>query len=146
MKHATRLLLLGLALMGAQPTRAQDTGFKVVVSAAMPGTSIKRSVLADVYLRKVTRWGDGSAISPVDQSTASPVRVAFSNQILGKPVDAIQIYWMRQMSAPGASRPPAVKNSDADVLAFVEGKPGAIGYVSEGATLPPAVKQLQVIE
>lgn len=147
MKHGTRLLL-GLALLGAlpAPARAQDVGFKVVVPAAMAGDAIKRSILADVYLRKVLRWGDGSVISPVDQSTASPVRVAFSKQVLGKPVDAMQIYWLRQMSAPGASKPPSVKNSDAEVLAFVEGKPGAVGYVSAGATLPAGVKELQVIE
>jgi len=139
-------LLLGLTLLAAEPVCAQDAPFKVVVPAAMSGTTIKRSLLADVFYKKITRWGDGTAISPVDQSAASPVRVSFSKQVLGKPVAGVQIYWMRQMSAPGGSSPPSVKSSDEEVIAFVESKPGAIGYVSGVAPLPAAVKELGVTE
>jgi hypothetical protein len=42
--------------------------------------------------------------------------------------------------------PPPVKSSDAEVLAFVAGMPGAIGYVSVGATIPPNVKVLAVTD
>ena len=139
-------LLIALGLVTAPTLRAQETLFKVVVPAAMPGATIKRAMLADVFFKKITRWGDGTAISPVDQSAASAVRISFSKQVLGKPVAGVQIYWMRQMSAPGGSSPPSVKSSDDDVIAFVEAKPGAIGYVSEAAPLPPAVKELRVTE
>ena len=140
-------LLVALALSSSGTLHAQETPFKVVVPAAMPGTAIKRSVLADVFFKKITRWGDGTAINPVDQSAASAVRISFSKQVLGKPVAGVRIYWMRQMSAPGGSSPPSVKSSDDDVIAFVETKPArAIGYVSEAAPLPPAVKELRVTE
>ena len=139
-------LLIALALASAGTLRAQETPFKVVVPAAMPGATIKRTLLADIFLKKIARWGDGTAISPVDQSAASPVRISFSKQVLGKPVAGVQIYWMKQMSAPGGSAPPSVKASDDDVIAFVEAKPGAIGYVSEAAPLPADVKELRVTE
>lgn len=139
-------LLFAFALAFAGTLGAQETPFKVVVREATPGSAIKRSLVADIFLKKVTRWGDGSPITPVDQSATSPVRVSFSQQVLGKPVAGMQLYWMRQMSAPRGGAPPPVKTSDAEVLAFVEGKPGAIGYVSEAATLPESLKALRLTE
>jgi ABC-type phosphate transport system substrate-binding protein len=136
----------GLALLLAGTLAAEEAPFKVVVQAALPGASIKRSLLADIFLKKSTRWGDGSLISPVDQSTASPVRIEFSQRVLGKPVAGVQIFWMRQMSSPGGATPPPVKASDAEVIAFVESKPGAIGYVSEPAILPTTLKELELTE
>lgn len=145
MRTATGLLI-AFALSTAGMLRAEEMPFKVVVPAAMAGNAIKRSMVADIFLKKVTRWGDGSAISPVDQSTTSPVRISFSQQVLGKPVAGVQIHWMRQMSSPGGSSPPPVKTSDDDVIAFVGAKPGAIGYVSEAATLPESVKTIRLTE
>lgn len=139
-------LLTAVVLSIAGTLAAQEAPFKVVVQEATPGSTIKRSALADIFLKKTMRWGDGTLISPVDQSTASPVRVSFSQQVLGKPVAGVQIYWMRQMSAPGGSAPPPVKTSDDEVIAFVQGKPGAIGYVSGSATLPATLKELKLAE
>jgi len=43
-------------------------------------------------------------------------------------------------------RPPAVKGSDAEVVAFVAKTEGAVGYVSKAAALPPEVKAVAVID
>jgi ABC-type phosphate transport system substrate-binding protein len=43
-------------------------------------------------------------------------------------------------------RPPAVKGSDAEVVAFVLKTEGAVGYVSKAAALPPGVKAIAIIE
>lgn len=145
MRTGTRLLT-ALALLAAGTLRAEETPFKVVVPAALPGSAIKRSIVADIFFKRVTRWGDGSVISPVDQSVASPVRISFSKQVLGKPVAGVQIYWVRQMSSPGGHLPPPVKTSDEDVIAFVGAKPGSIGYVSETATVPANLKVLELTE
>jgi len=145
MRPALRLLT-ALALASAPMLGAQEVPFKIVVQESLPGTSMKRSMAADIYLKKITRWGDGVAINPVDQSTASAVRISFSQRVLGKPVAGVQIYWMRQMSSPGGATPPPVKASDAEVIAFVESKRGAIGYVSEAAALPETLKVLELTE
>jgi ABC-type phosphate transport system substrate-binding protein len=142
--HAGLFAVLALSLPAA--VDAQEAAFKVVVQESLPGASIKRSMVADIFLKKTTRWGDGYPISPVDQSTAAPVRIAFSQQVVGKPVAGVQIYWMRQMSSPGGATPPPVKPSDAEVIAFVESRKGAIGYVSEAAPLPPTLKALELTE
>jgi hypothetical protein len=41
-------------------------------------------------------------------------------------------------------RPPIVKETDADVVAFVASNSGSIAYVSEDAVLPANVKVLKI--
>ena len=64
--------------------------------------------------------GGGATAVPVDQSGTSPVRNAFSQAVLGMPVATAVQYWQKQMFAANPLRPPAVKGSDAEVIAFVE--------------------------
>jgi ABC-type phosphate transport system substrate-binding protein len=117
--------------------------FKVIVNAGVAGSKVPRQLLNDIFLRKAVRWGDGKQIAPVDQSTTSPVRASFSDQVLGQTVLAVQAYWQRQISA-GRSRPPAVKGSDREVIRFVAENAGAIGYVAADAELPPAVRVIEI--
>lgn len=135
---------LGLLLV-ASGVSAQEPAFRVIVNTAHPATTIRRAQLVDVFLKKVNRWGDGSVIQPVDLSTKSPVRVAFSKDGLGQSVDAVVNYWQRQILS-GRERPPIVKSSDDEVVAYVGSTPGGIGYVSSGATLTDKVKAIKVTE
>ena len=82
----------------------------------------------------------------MDQSGTSAVRRAFSDAVLGMPVAAAVQYWQKQMFAGNPVRPPAVKGSDAEVIAFVEKTEGAVGYVSKAAALPAGVKAIAVID
>jgi ABC-type phosphate transport system substrate-binding protein len=119
----------------------------VVVNASVPGTSVRRADLAAVFMKKAVRWGDGSPASPVDQSGTSPVRRAFSESVLQMPVTAVLQYWQRQLLSPASgARLPTVKGSDAEVLVYVGKTKGAVGYVSAGATLPPDVKAVSIID
>jgi hypothetical protein len=62
------------------------------------------------------------------------------------PVEAAVQYWQKQMFAANPLRPPAVKGSDAEVIAFVAKTEGAVGYVSKAAALPPEVKAVALID
>jgi ABC-type phosphate transport system substrate-binding protein len=132
-------------LLLARGLWAQEPAFKVVVNAVHPATTIRRAQLVDVFLKKVNRWGDGTAIQPVDLSTKSPVRASFSKDGLGQSVDAVVNYWQRQILA-GRDRPPIVKSSDEEVIAFVGSIPGGVGYVSAAATLSDKVKAIKITE
>jgi ABC-type phosphate transport system substrate-binding protein len=136
------LLALWSAAASAQPG-FQGTGYKVIVNTAQTATAIEKSVLADIFMGKTTRWRDGSRITPIDHSSQSPLRVAFTKEVLGETMAAAMAYWVRQMST-GAARPPAVKDKDEEVIAMVASSPGAIAYVAETATLPATVKVLKV--
>jgi ABC-type phosphate transport system substrate-binding protein len=110
--------------------------FKIVVSAKNPPASIKRQDLARIFLKKTTRWPDGQPLVVVDQSSRTPVRTAFTRDVLKteglSQMSAVESYW-QQLLFSGRGTPPAIKVSDAEVLAFVSATPGAIGYVSGGA-------------
>jgi len=118
---------------------------KVIVNPSVTGEKISRGQLAAVFLRETTRWGNGLPIQAVDQSTQSPARAAFSNDMLARPVAAVQIHWVRQLSN-GGGKPPVVKESDAEVLEYVRATAGAIGYLSEDYPTDAGVKVVPVTQ
>lgn len=119
------------AAASAVPAFAQD--FKVIVNSANSTSDLPAAVAAKIFLKETTKFPNGSAAVPVDQGKSSPVRAAFSKSVIGRPVSAVESYWQQQIFS-GKEVPPAAKSSDDDVVAFVKGNPGAIGYVSAGAS------------
>lgn len=136
---ATVLLLVTGSVLAAQ----EAPGYKVIVNAANPETSIRRSDLSDIFLKKATRWPHGEPAAPVDQSTTSAARVAFSKDVHRQGVDTLVQYWQQQIFS-GRDTPPRVKLTDAEVMTFVQSSAGAVGYVSDGAALIDGVKVLSV--
>jgi ABC-type phosphate transport system substrate-binding protein len=142
MMRSVFFTVLSLALAGGVPASANEPSapFKVIVNSRVPGRVIPRDVLAQLYLGSVGRWGNARLIAPVDLSSTSAVRAAFSVQVLGMPVEAVKLHWLRRLSA--GQRPPLSKPSDEDVIAFVAAEPGGIGYVSHPTPLPATVREL----
>ena len=145
MKPCRLAVALALALAASLPTAAQERGYTLIVNAANPAKELKRDQLATLFLDRTARWGHGPAAEPVDQSLASGVRDAFSRDALGKPPQAVQSYWQKRILTEHQA-PPPVKGSDAEVIAHVEKAKGGIGYVSEGAVLPPTVKAIKLAD
>jgi ABC-type phosphate transport system substrate-binding protein len=137
--------VLGVFVLGACAggVAAQSAEVKLIVNAANPGGAITRKDVADIFMKRATRWSFGAPAEPVDQSLASPVRAAFCRQVLNEVLPAIQKYWQQQISS-GRSTPPPVKAGDEEVIAFVSVAPGAVGYVSASTALPDTVKVLRV--
>lgn len=134
-------LLLVALLQGPAPADG-PASFQVICHPSVPGTKVSRQVLSDVFLKRTGRWGDGTPIALVERSVTSPLRADFSRRILNLSVAEVQIYWSKAMR--DGVRPPTAKGSDEEVIAFVAGKPGAIGYVAAGIALPADVKVLEV--
>ena len=141
-------LWAGALWLAAGPSAAAAEPFVVVANPSVQGTSVHRADLAAVFLKKATRWGDGSAATPIDQSGTSPVRQAFSGAVLQMPVTAVVQYWQRQIlsATMSPSAIPVVKSSDKEVLAAVAKTRGAVAYVSAGLELPPGVKAIAVTD
>jgi ABC-type phosphate transport system substrate-binding protein len=142
-----RLAALATAIViGSAAVSPAADEFVVIVHPSVAGANVRRGDLASVFLKKATRWGDRSLAVPVDQSGTSPVRKAFSEAVLGmSPTAAVQ-YWQKQMLSSSPLRPPTVKSSDAEVIAFVGRTEGAVGYVSRETALPPEVKAVALID
>ncbi len=133
-------------LLAASSLAPGADNFVVIVNPSVAGAQMHRSDLAAVFLRTATKWGGGRPAVPVDQSGTSAVRKAFSDSVLGMPVATALQYWQKQMFQANPRHPPAVKGSDAEVIAFVAATEGAVGYVSKAAALPPEVRVVAVID
>ena len=129
-----------LMLVAAKPASAQ---YVVIVNASSSVTEISKSDLSKVFQKKSRELPDGTSAAPVDLDAASSVRSAFSDAVHGRGVSAIEAYWQQQIFA-GKDVPPESKSSDAEVMAFVGGNAGGIGYVSANATLGAGVKAITV--
>lgn len=124
-------LLFAAALLAAGAGSAAAAGFKVIVNKDNPAPGLPKSKVGMMFMKMVSKWDGGAAVEPADQAASSPVRAAFSAEIHGRSVEAIQTVWQRAVFA-GRGEPPPELASDAEVAAWVAARPGGIGYVSEG--------------
>jgi ABC-type phosphate transport system substrate-binding protein len=120
------------------------TGFRVIVNASNPTSSMSKSEVGRRLLKKITRWDDGERVKPVDQTRTSVARELFSEKVLGKTIRQVTSYWQQKVFSGRAVPPPQMK-SDREVLNYVRANAGAIGYVSRRAPLR-GVKVLTVTE
>ncbi len=140
MRRAFAVLVAALLATAVQ---AQDSAYKVIVNASNSITSVKREAVAQLFLNRKATWTKGPTADPVDLSMTSPVRQAFSREILGMPLPTVQQYWRRRM-LDLREFPPMVKSSDAEIVTYVAKSPGGIGYVAQSTALPDTVKVLKV--
>jgi ABC-type phosphate transport system substrate-binding protein len=134
-----------VALVGlVAPAAAQQGGYIVIVNDANSVSALTTEELSKIFFKKAQRWPNGNDVVPVDLPESAPVREAFSTAVHGKSVGAVRAYWQQQIFS-GRAVPPAERPSDEQVVAFVRTTPGAIGYVSTGATLSPGVRRVQVV-
>lgn len=145
MRTALRFGALLLLLALGERALAQEASIKVILNAENPVTVMKREQVAMLFLNRRTSWSHGPVGAPVDQSMTSPVRGAFSAQVLGQSLLAVQNHWRKRMMEQ-REIPPPVKGSDDEVIAFVSKNRGGIGYVSASATLTAGVKEVRVAD
>jgi ABC-type phosphate transport system substrate-binding protein len=148
LRRPSSLLLLSALAAAAFTTAPADPAsaapaFRVIVHPQVKGNEIGRAALTALFLKQATRWGDGRAAAPVDQSVQSPVRRAFSFDVLQQSLVEVQMYWQRRIAA--GQVPPPVKASDEEVVAFVASTPGAIGYLSPATAVPETVREIAVV-
>ncbi len=134
-----------LLLTFADYSHAQDGGgYKVIVNSSNPVTSLGTAYVSDLFLGKIGRWDHGEDVATVDQSARSSVRTQVSRSVHHKSVAAVKSHWQQRIFS-GRGVPPPEFGSDAEVVAFVQQDPGAIGYVSISASLD-TVKVVEILQ
>jgi ABC-type phosphate transport system substrate-binding protein len=141
LKTLPALALVVFFQAGSLPAQTA-ADFRVIAHPGVKGGKVPRETLAEIFLRRTIRWSDGVPIEPVERSLTSPLRAGFSRKILGRSTLEVQAYWAKAMR--DGVRPPVVKGSDEDVIAFVSSTSGAIGYVAADRELPPTVKPIDL--
>jgi ABC-type phosphate transport system substrate-binding protein len=130
-KHT--FIRVGLLLATLLPAVSAAADYVVVVHSSNPVASLTRTEASRLFLRSSTVWPSGEHVKPVDLAKGSPARAAFTKEILGRSMGAIDQYWTQSVFS-GRAIPPPEKRSDAEVVAYVRENPGAIGYVAAGAS------------
>ena len=129
---------------GGSAATPGEPRYWVVVHPDNPSTTLRRDEVSRLFLKKITRWSNGSTAVPVDLVISAPARDAFSRDVHRRPASAIKKYW-QQMVFSGESAPPPEVATEEDVLAMVRSDPAAIGYVSDEVTLT-GVKIVDIVE
>jgi ABC-type phosphate transport system substrate-binding protein len=133
-----------LSLVGREglARAAEEPELRVIVHPSNPLRAAERELVADAFLKRVTRWQHGEVIRAVDLRPDNPVRQRFSASVLKRSIGAVRSYWQQRIFS-GRDVPPPELESDASVVAFVAKFPGAIGYVS-GSTKLSGVAELGI--
>lgn len=117
-----------LFLLAISVVAADAEALRVIAHPRAPVATVDRKFVTDAFLKKRTRWNDDLVIRPVDLGASSAVRRRFSDEVLGRTVEAVRRYWNQQVFS-GRNVPPPQVDSEAAVVDYVLAHPGAIGYV-----------------
>jgi TonB family protein len=134
--------IIGIAV-GSGQLFGQQGGVEVIVNASNPIAEMSSADVAQLFLKRITTWSNGATVVPVDLPESSPVRERFSDGVHGRPTAAIEAFWQRQVFS-GRAVPPVQRANPTDVVRFVAGNAGGVGYVPAGTPLPGTVKVLRV--
>ena len=132
-----RGFILGVILAAAAGAEPSRSAYVVIVYPKAPVTRLERKFLAEIFLRRATRWPDDSPIRPVDLGPDSPARGRFSQEILARSVASVKSYWQQRIFSGEGLPPPELDHDDA-VVSWVASHPGAIGYVAAGTAIDGA--------
>jgi ABC-type phosphate transport system substrate-binding protein len=137
-RHAVflALVLAATALCASvfgQPRRPTPV-YVVIVHPRNAYVELDRKFLEDAFLKKLTLWPNGDGIRPADLSADSQVRRVFTHDVLNRSVEAVKGYWQQRIFS-GRDVPPPEFGHDEEVVQFVLGHEGGIGYVSGAADL-----------
>ncbi|WP_027865980.1 hypothetical protein [Massilia alkalitolerans] len=116
-------LFAAAALLAAAPAMAEVV---VVVNPKAAEASMTREQVAQFFL------GKSSAMTPIDQADASPVRAEFYKKVAEKDAAQAKALWSKLVFTGKATMPKEVADNAA-VKAAVAANPKAIGYIDKSA-------------
>lgn len=132
------VLVLALSALAAtvyaKEAPPPPAAYLIIVHPTNPATTVSRTFLQDAFLKKATRWPHAGSIQPADLKTTSVTRIKFTEEVLGRTVNAVRFYWQQRIFS-GRGVPPPELDGDEKVVAYVLEYEGAVGYVSGSAKL-----------
>lgn len=135
-----QLIMTIAALVMLAPLTVQ-AGVVVIANNSVPTDAVTAGDLQNIFLGRTTTWSDGSAVAAavIDGGATAD---EFLKSYVKKSPSQFQAFWKKAVFT-GTGTPPEEFASDADILAYVAGTAGAVGFVSD-ATAPDGVKVLSV--
>lgn len=123
MKRINLTLMATLAVMSVAQAE-----IVVITNPQSNITALTREQVVDIYMGRSSTFPNGRPAIAFDLKGDQPVRTAFYQQLVGKPVAQINAYWARLLFTGSATPPLALKDS-ATMLHMVQENRDAIGFV-----------------
>ena len=126
MLHRIQLTAIALSL-GFVSTQV-DADVVAVVGADSPISSLTRVEVMDIFLGRRTRFPDGSAAFPIDQSEGSAARDEFYTTYAAMSAAQIKAFWSKIIFTGRGQPPKAVANGE-EAKKLVAANLNAITYI-----------------
>jgi len=133
MKTKVALGIIFAAIVGIAfvfPNVASAGDVVVIANKNVPTSSLTGDEVKDIFLAKKTQWDNGQKINFVTLKDCDTHR-AFLKQYLQKSSSQFERYY-RTLVFTGKGSLPKTFNTENQLVDFVSGTDGAIGYVSSG--------------
>ena len=126
-----RLVLIILYLISSIAVAAQEQGEQlvIVVHKDTPVESLTKSEVIDIFMGKYAAYPNGQQALAVELSDDHSLKEKFYRQLIGRSVASVNAYWARLRFA-GRKRNAQVKNSQEEVIAYLNQTQLSIGYIS----------------
>lgn len=122
-------LTLGVvALVGSFFVNVAFAEIAVIANNATTATSLTAKQVRGIFLKKKTKYPDGSAAVPGAQSEGRAISDEFGKKVLKKKPNQLSAYWSKRVFS-GKGVPPEKVGDDAAMVDWVAKTPGGIGYV-----------------
>lgn len=120
------LLLLALCALLPPPDAAADV---VVIANPRAGVDrLSRDEVVNIFLGRFRQLPSGLSALPADLPSSQPEKAVFYRQLVNKELAEINAYWARLVFS-GRTVPPRQAVGNDDLVSWVAGTQGAIGYV-----------------
>lgn len=126
------VVLVMLWLVVANSSVASRESIKIIVNRSNPLTSIDRTFLRDVFMKRTSRWSTGEVVRPINLPKALPARDRFTIEVLNKTPAQLRSYWIQRIFS-GTDIPPPEADSMSAAIAYVAANPGAVTYLPADA-------------
>lgn len=121
------LLLLLTSLVGGLPILARAE-LVVVVNVRSGVAAMTRNEVVNLFFGRSRQFFNGLEAQPVDLVDSHPDRARFYQALVGKELSQVEAYWSRQVFSGKTQPPPRVASAE-EVVKWVLGNPGGIGFV-----------------
>jgi len=130
MKKSTLAAMFFCLVLGSAVARAQEA--VIVTNNSVKASEVTSDELREVFTGNKTSLKDGSHVTPVTLKGGES-HEAFLKKYVGKSDSAFRAGW-RSLVFTGQGAMPKTFDTEAALVDYVAATPGAIGYVSKGAS------------
>ena len=130
LRHRAGLAVIGMVLSLGTGAVAADV--VAVVSSQSPVIALRKNQIANIFLRKTSRFPDGRPAVPIDQAEGSAARDEFYRKFAGMSAAQVKAHWAKVIFT-GRGRPPKEVVNSIEVKRQIAHNPNAIGYIEAGA-------------